>query len=285
MQPTKIILCADDYALSAPVSAGIIELVKMERLSAVGCMTEAPFWQDKRNTLPELRDRIDIGLHFNLTQGFGAPKQSLQQILRGALLGTLVERHIENTLHDQLDRFESVMGEAPDFVDGHQHVHVFPRIRNIVLQTLARRYRHRRPWLRQVNPDLRFGPDWHKRLLLAALDTHFAHRAQQLGFACNSHFAGIYSLRSDANFGRLMQQWLLHAQPGELLMCHPGYASDATTTDAAKANPLFPADMIASTRPLELAWLAGAEFANLLQTRRVQLARFRDAVATDPALS
>ncbi|MET0377455.1 MAG: ChbG/HpnK family deacetylase [Spongiibacteraceae bacterium] len=272
-----IILCADDYALNPAVDAGILQLVEMGRLSAVGCMTESPRWLDHHNRLPALRDRIDIGLHFNLTQSFGAgrnsemEKQPLPSILRGALLGTLPLQAIADSLHAQLDRFESVMGDAPDFVDGHQHVHIFPRIRQTVLETLARRYRLRRPWLRQVNPTLTRGPDWHKRALLALLNWRFAATAQQLGFACNQSFTGIYSLLPEADFPALMRQWLADASAGELLMCHPGQAVADSEKKAAAI-----ADDIAMTRPRELAWLASPEFGELLSRQQISLVRFRD---------
>lgn len=272
-----IILCADDYALNAEVDASIVQLVEMGRLSAVGCMTESPRWRDADNCLPALRDRIDIGLHFNLTQHFGGTqnsalaKQPLPFILRGALLGTLPMQAIADTLHTQLDLFESVMGDAPDFVDGHQHVHMFPRIRTVLLETLARRYRLRRPWLRRVNPSLERGPDWNKRALLALLNWRFAQSAQQLGFSCNRSFSGIYSLLPDADYPTLMRHWLTHAGNGEVLMCHPGQTSTNT-----KKNSAALADEIAQTRPRELAWLASREFGELLAREQISLTRFRD---------
>lgn len=272
-----LILCADDYALNAAVDAGILQLVEMGRLSAVGCMTESPRWRDAGNPLPALRDRVDIGLHFNLTQPFAAgqnsdlKKQPLPLILRGALLGTLPLKAIADSLHAQLDRFESVMGDAPDFVDGHQHVHIFPRIRTVVLETLARRYRLRRPWLRQVNPSITRGPDWNKRALLALLNWRFQQSAQQLGFTCNRSFAGIYSLLPTADFPTMMRDWLTQAGNGELLMCHPGQVSVDSET---KRTPIV--DDIAQTRPRELAWLASPEFGELLAREEIILARFRD---------
>ncbi len=272
-----IILCADDYALNSEVDAGIVQLVEMERLSAVSCMTESPRWRDADNCLPALRDCIDIGLHFNLTQQFGGTqnaamaKQPLPFILRGALLGTLTRQEIADSLHAQLDLFESVMGDAPDFVDGHQHVHMFPRIRTVVLETLARRYRLRRPWLRQVNPSLERGPDWNKRALLTLLNWRFAHSAQQLGFSCNPSFSGVYSLLPEADYPTLMRHWLAHASNGEVLMCHPGQASAKTENYAAAIT-----DEIAQTRPRELAWLASREFGELLAHEQISLSRFRD---------
>jgi predicted glycoside hydrolase/deacetylase ChbG (UPF0249 family) len=190
-------------------------------------------------------------------------------VLRSALLGTVASRAIADALHAQLDRFESVMGDAPDFVDGHQHVHIFPHIRSIVLETLARRYRLRRPWLRQVNPGLERGSDWHKRLLLTVLNRRFEHTAQRQGFACNKTFAGVYSLQPTANFPQLMREWLLHSANGTLLMCHPGRDAAANTD---KSTP----DEIAATRPHELAWLASPEFAELLMHQQIRLSRFND---------
>lgn len=276
----KIILCADDYALTPEVSAGIIDLAKQGRLSAIGCMTEAPFWQDRANQLSSLRDRVDIGLHFNLTQGFGSShlvqKLPLELVLRNSVLGTIATNDIISSLHDQLDRYESVMGEAPDFVDGHQHVHMLPRIRRLVLETLARRYRLRRPWLRRVNPSIMVGPDWSKRLLLSVLGAGFKSAAEHRGFALNHTFSGIYSLRPDANFANRMRIWLTNAADGELLMCHPGYAA---ATDSWQSAELQPADEIATTRPLELAYLASDEFADLLRTQHITLVRFHEIQA------
>ena len=266
----KIILCADDFALSAPISEGIVELVEMGRLSAVSCMTEGKYWRDKTNRLPQQRDRVDIGLHFNLTQGFGTPKVSLQTLIRESLLGSLSRHHIETSLHNQLDLFEAVMGEAPDFIDGHQHIHLFPRVRTVLLQTLARRYRHRRPWLRQVNPSLRAGTGRRKSLIIDLLGWGFAREAARYGFNLNPSFSGIYTLHNQTDFGSHMRQWLRHASDGELIMCHPGKLT------ANNDNTLYPSDTIATTRTSELAWLASDEFGALLRELEIKLVRFKD---------
>jgi len=272
----KIILCADDFALSAPISEGIVELVEMGRLSAVSCMTEGKYWLDKNNRLPQLRDRIDIGLHFNLTQSFGTPKESLQTVIRESLLGPLSRTRIENSLHDQLDLFESVMGEAPDFIDGHQHIHLFPRVRTVLLQTLARRYRHRRPWLRQVNPSLRAGTGRRKSLIIDVLGWGFAREAKRYGFDLNPSFSGIYTLHNQTDFGQHMRQWLRHASDGELIMCHPGKLEHNHAHD--------PAERDAITRTRELTWLASDEFGALLHELDIALVRFKDiAVKPDDA--
>ena len=37
----------------------------------------------------------------------------------------------------QWQRFVTVMGRAPDFIDGHQHVHILPQVRHALIEYLA----------------------------------------------------------------------------------------------------------------------------------------------------
>jgi predicted glycoside hydrolase/deacetylase ChbG (UPF0249 family) len=230
-------------------------------------MTEGTFWSDPHNRLPEFREQIDIGLHFNLTHPFAAqtyPAQPLDAVLRASLTGKIDKTAIAAALHAQLDRFEAVLGSAPDFVDGHQHVHIFPGIRSVVLQQLARRYPAKKPYLRAVNPRLPGHGGGLKLAFLKLLGSGFADSAARLGMATNSGFAGIYSLQPQQDFPQLMQQWLRAARSGDLLMCHPGLA------DGINDDPIH------ATRPLELAFLASADFTSLLASTDIELCRLRD---------
>ena len=262
----KIILCADDYGQSAAISAGILQLVAQGRLSAVSCLSEGEFWSQPENTLTTHRDRIDIGLHFNLTHPFPTQTiaaQPLQRILRNALTGRCDRNAIATALHSQLDRFETIAGQ-PDFVDGHQHVHVLPAIRNVVVAELLRRYPQRKPYLRAVNPRLPGHRGLIKLLVLKLLGSGFSRFARHHGLPTNNGFAGIYSLRPEQNFAALMRAWIASARNGDLLMCHPGHADNVNF------------DPIAATRPLEFNWLSSAEFAALLERNAVHLSRFCD---------
>jgi chitin disaccharide deacetylase len=263
----KIILCADDYAQSAAISSGILQLVEQRRLSAVSCFSEAEFWTRTENSLFDYRDRVDIGLHFNLTQPFPAATvatQPLGAVMRSALSGGINRNQIVQALNAQLDCFESVAGQAPDFVDGHQHVHILPGIRDIVVVELAQRYRQRKPYLRAVNPRLPGHGGLIKLMVLKLLGRGFDDLAQRHGLRTNRGFAGIYSLQPDADFAALMRKWINTARSGDLLMCHPGAA-------ASDIN-----DPIAATRPHELALFRSAEFDDLLARNAICLSRFCD---------
>lgn len=263
----RIILCADDYAQSAAISRGILELVEQRRLSAVSCFSEGDFWSSTDNTLLDYREHIDIGLHFNLTQPFTRASISakpLNQIMALAISRRIDRSEVMTALRAQLDSFESVAKQMPDFIDGHQHVHVLPIIRDIVIDELTQRYGNKKPYLRAVNPHLSLSGGPIKLLVLKLLGGGFQQLAQRHGLQTNSGFSGIYSLQPSADFAALMQHWLAAADNGDLLMCHPGaYANDNS-------------DPIAATRPVELAFLQSINFANLLSHNTIRLSRFRD---------
>jgi predicted glycoside hydrolase/deacetylase ChbG (UPF0249 family) len=227
-------------------------------------MTGADAWTEWGAALAQ-RDSIDIGLHFNLTHACDLQSWSarpLDTILRDALSGRLDQRALATTLHAQLDRFEAVIGKAPDFVDGHQHVHILKGIRAVLLHEIGRRYRGHEPYMRNVNPYLRRSPTLFKTILLKTLNAGFADAVRRAGLQCTRRFGGIYSLSPEADFAALMQQWLAMARDGDLLMCHPGAAAD----DAS--------DPIAATRPRELQHLGSADFAAQLRDADIQLSRF-----------
>ena len=66
----EVVLCADDYALNAPVSQGIVALVVLGRLSATSVMSLSPRWAEDAVALRDVRDRLDVGLHLDWTSSF-----------------------------------------------------------------------------------------------------------------------------------------------------------------------------------------------------------------------
>lgn len=260
----KIILCADDYAQSLAISAGILRLLAAGRLSATSCMTESPSWRESAAGLRDLRGAVWAGLHFNLTHPFlgAGESQTLSRILCGALTGTLARDRVRRALETQLDKFEEVMETPPDFVDGHQHVHVFPVIRRIVIEVLTQRYGDRKPWLRSVSPPpIRPGPNFVKHAVLRGLGRGFAAEARAAGFATNGGFHGIYSLSPGELFLDLMDRWLREARQGDLIMCHPGLSAENAT------------DPIRAVRARELEFLTGDDFLRTLERHDAMLAK------------
>ncbi len=246
----SLVICADDFGLSDGINRAILELIGQGRLSATSCMTNMPAWTtDAAARLLELEARAALGLHFNLTEGDGAVP--LGKLMQQSLSGRIERSVIGAELERQLDSFEQQLGRTPDFVDGHQHVQMFPGIRQAVLETLARRYGNQCPWVRVSTPALRGHDARFKALVLRIMGLGFDRLRHRHGIAGNRDFAGMYSLQPQAGFGRMMQHWLETLPDGALIMCHPGYTSGQTSLGQA--------------REAERAWLSGDAFAMLLQ--------------------
>lgn len=259
-----VILCADDYAVTPAVSRGIRELAECRRLSAVSCMSTAPAWSEQAALLRPLRERIDVGLHFNLTLGFDRTVPGLASWLGSSLTGRIDRTLVERELLNQLECFEALWGEPPDFIDGHQHVHIFPGIRQPLLRLLSERYpAAQRPWVRRVSPALRGHDAPLKALSLRMLNAGLVRQARRRGIILTPAFAGLYSLSAQADYPAMMAGWLRRAVPGTLLMCHP--------SSSAEQDP----DGIGEARLREFHYLRGQEFEDSLKREGVALVRFR----------
>ena len=66
----SVVLCADDFALSAPVSEAIVQLAQAHRISATSAMVLSPRWMEDAARLKTLRGQIDVGLHLDWTSEF-----------------------------------------------------------------------------------------------------------------------------------------------------------------------------------------------------------------------
>ena len=152
-QIKEVVLCADDYALNAPVSQGIVALAVLGRLSATSVMSLSPRWAEAVVALRDVRERLDVGLHLDWTSSFAVEAghgSGLGTVMARAALRLYKPKHIEDEIERQLDAFEAHWQAAPDHIDGHQHVQQFAVFRHALAEVLMRRYGHatQRPWLR-----------------------------------------------------------------------------------------------------------------------------------------
>lgn len=270
--PIPIVLCADDYAQNQAIDDGILHLLAERRLSAVSCFSDSPHWLQR--SAPALREAAgdagtaaeagllapDIGLHFNLTEDFGAATGAPYR-LRGLILRSLFTRldgkALRRRLNTQLDAFEAGFGKPPAFIDGHQHVHQLPGVRQVVLQVLEARYGDLPVWVRNTVPA---SAAWRgKPVLLKLLGGAMTATALRgLGVPSNRGFAGVYGF-DRPDYAACFAEWLRAAAPGMLIMCHPAAAVGAN-------------DEIAAQRLVEYHFLRSPEFLAMLQGAGVRLA-------------
>lgn len=269
-------LCADDYGLAPGVDAAIVDLIARGRLNATSAMVVSPnFTAAGAASLLRLnvpRRRVAIGLHLTLSAPFRprafAPTQAggflpLAPLMARGLVRLLSPPALAAEINAQLSAFIAAFGAPPDFIDGHQHVHLLPQVRAALLDAMAARCPN--ALVRQCGrgrPLLRLDP---KGLLLDRLSLGLTRAAKARGIATNPSFAGTYTYTEAADFAAVFPSFLEYHRDGGLIMCHPGHV------DAA----LVALDPLTQLREREHAFLAGDDFPALLARQRVALALSR----------
>jgi predicted glycoside hydrolase/deacetylase ChbG (UPF0249 family) len=275
--PRRVWLCADDYGLAEGVNRAIRDLISRGRLNATSVMTVGTaIGRDEVSALQEVAaasPRCAIGLHATLTAPFrpltmhfrpldGGLFLPFPAMLRSGLLRRLDGGLIEDEIAAQLAAFKDLFGRAPDFVDGHQHVQLFPQVRDAFLRAV----KDAAPaaWVRQggrLQPLSRrlTAP---KALVLDVLSAQFRKRAAAAGIPFNPAFAGAYDFTKAPDFAELMEGFLDGLPEGGLVMCHPGFVDQT----------LVGLDPLTTQREAEHAFLASDRFPALLAANNVTLA-------------
>ena len=270
-------LCADDFGLSPAVTAGILDALAARRLTATSAMTTQQNWPEAARAFRALRPGADIGLHFNLTLAgpLGAMPRfapngafpAMNAIVPAAWRRALPLLEIREELRRQIDAFETAYGAPPDFVDGHQHVHVLPGISDALLDELRARGLDGKLWLRDSadRPSRIFarGRHWGKALTVAALARGFRAKARAAGFSLNDGFAGFSDFDAGADYGADFETFLTAPGLRPLIMCHPGRVDE----ELARLDP------VTASRETELEFLLSPRFEQILAAKGVRLAR------------
>ena len=216
----RVILCADDFGLSDEASASIVELAGLAAISAASCVVDAPAFAGNAAMLARSRAKVAIGLHLNLTEG---KRSRLRRSLVSWVLrayGGLAPKRIElqSEIARQLDVFERTFDAAPCFVDGHEHVHQLPRIREALVDEIAGRYGGKVA----VRSALSMQPRGSKAWAISQLGGHELRTLlAQRSLPTNSDFAGVYDFSTARPYDRRMTEWLRALADGGLIMCHP----------------------------------------------------------------
>ena len=262
-------VCADDFGLSPGICAAIVRLAQGQRLNAISCMTNSAYWEAGAPSLSDLPASVDVGLHLNLTEGKPLSRPlaaiwprlpQLQRLILQSHLGQLPMPKLRGELYAQLEAFRNAIGADPAYIDGHQHIHHLPGLRDIVLDMVDRM--QPRAAIRNTAhlPGSAFGlKRWLIRNTGARRMIREIHRR---GLSHNAVLLGAYDFRQ-TDYRTLMHGWLKQVpEAGALLFCHPGYSSGEGFADG-----------IAAARERELAYLGSAAFPDDMALAKVQLGR------------
>jgi hypothetical protein len=275
--PRRIWLCADDYGISTSVSVAIRDLAARGRINATSVMVLAPSFHRPEavalDVINSSRARVSIGLHVTLSAPFRPLTETFKPTRDGSFLPLLTMgvqaclRRLDaialaEEIAAQLRRFVDLFGRPPHFIDGHQHVHLFPQVRDAVLRVandLAPR-----AWVRQCGSPLSLVEVLRDRkgLPLDLMSRSFRRRAAARGVKINPAFAGAYEYRDDVDFPALFPSFLERLPDGSVVMCHPGFVD-------AELRRLDPLTML---REREYAYFAGDTFPAVLAAHGLALA-------------
>lgn len=268
MKPRTLAICADDFGLNPGVNHGILRLARRGRLTEVSCMVNAPAWLEGSRKLLAVplvvQGALRLGLHWNLTDGEPLSRAlrqrwprlpTLPQLLALSHLRLLPRAALRDELHAQFEAFDAATNSVPAHLDGHQHVHHLPLLRDLVLDAAAAH-----PGLRVRDTGSVIGPGhgFKRWVIRRTGGTRLRRSLMALQRQANPELVGVYDFTATPGYRSRMQSWLaaLPAQ-GALLFCHPGEGNAG--------------DAIGSARRRELAYLDSDAFAADLYAAGVRL--------------
>ena len=243
----QLIVNADDFGLTENVNRGILDahregIVTSATLLANGMAFDGAAAASKRF------HRLGIGVHLNLTEGMPVAEASHiptlvdrrgrlhlapARLWAGIAAGQVSLSDIEVELWAQVMKVIRA-GIRPTHLDGHKHIHVLPRVSEVVIR-LAREFRIpavRSPLEHNPHTSSSLYDGLHSRISTAKqylvsravskLARSFREKLAQAGLVSPANFYGL----GQTGFldATTIRQILKNLTPGTSeLMCHPGY--------------------------------------------------------------
>jgi hopanoid biosynthesis associated protein HpnK len=222
----RVIVNGDDFGLAVPVNEAILEAHCRGILTTASLMVSAEAAADavaRARTTPSLR----VGLHVVLVEGRSIlPPRAIPDLVNDSgrfsdcparagfkyACGRGIRKQLESEIRAQFDAFRET-GLPLDHVDTHNHLHLHPRILNLILEVgrdyglAAMRLPHEPPILsRRISrrsPAARTAA-W---MALAPLIGFMKRRLRRSGVRCNDYILGM------ADTGAMTEDLILNAVP------------------------------------------------------------------------
>jgi predicted glycoside hydrolase/deacetylase ChbG (UPF0249 family) len=197
----------------------------------------APHWKSAAPRLLVHRGRLSIGLHLDLTLGPPAgairrlaPRRrfpGLARLIALSVLRLLDAKDIAAEISRQLDLFEAGLGFPPDHIDGHQHVHALPVVRQALIDVVAQRYPVNPPMLRDpadTKDNIKARAlSVRKALIVNTLAGGFGDTARARDLPTNVGFSGFSEFDQSQPYGEELRRAFLATRSPHIVMCHPGH--------------------------------------------------------------
>ena len=276
----NLIINADDAGIDKGRNEGIFRCVEQGVVGSVSVIVKQNGWKDIKERIKK-GTKAGIGFHFNLTAGGPLVKghQTIAQndaqffskfeLFKKAMAGELNPTEVERELATQLEVFNQI-GVPPAHIDGHNHVHLLPGVREGFLKIIEKGSWVRLPWERgkpqdpprDETPEMIYNT---ARRLVRALN-YFSQEAKnfwQDKFRYVDDFTGTEVTPSPSMEGF---KQAVEGLQGEIceLMCHPGGEAGR---DAVSFSRL-------AERRKETQILTAREFKEFLKSRGCDIVSF-----------
>lgn len=240
-------------------------------------------------SLKQLSSGVDVGLHLVLTESAPLGEHRFQDglvakngmlpnlkiLATKAYLGMLKQSAVEVEIMAQIEKFKSIFGRVPDFIDGHQHVQQLPVVREAIVSSV--KAFNDIGYVRIANLPNRWIWDSAQffsyrtafdNLALAIPGRHSAVLFSKNMIKHNRYLLGYYRHTPDMQFKAVFENYLsLSPATNDIFFCHPGNSDEH----------LRKVDRLVDSRKDNLEFLLSSEFQEICEKYKLNINRFTTA--------
>lgn len=238
-RPANLQLIADDYGLGELHNQAICELLSISSIDGSSVMVELCSKTAAQQLLAAKSQDQKIGLHFNLTYPTSSfPHPASRNSLMLSLPIGIRRTKVKLRLQQQWQLFIELFGCAPDYIDGHEHVHQFIGVQALIADfAKSKSVSVRATALLKPVKGL-------KNRVIDLLGRTFKRKAYSMGVNTNDWFLGVLPLNRPLEAENELRVQLAHAyqfakdNPSQTLtmMVHPGSAEDSSQVEGHAAE-------------------------------------------------
>ncbi|MFH1830358.1 MAG: ChbG/HpnK family deacetylase [Pseudomonadota bacterium] len=272
MSKKFLIINADDFGMSMPVSKGILKAAGSDVVRSTSVMTNCESFSASIDELASSGINLDVGFHATLTWGrpISDPHKvpslvnkegkfhSKASFLTRSFLGMISKKEVYEELRVQCKRLKERVPTI-SHIDGHHHVHTYPLVRSAV-ERIAREFKI--PFVRAPREGMWSPLSWSgaKRLAIAMLPSSSPLYWRMRGFRTADHFGGFGLGESEKFKDRWMKVFERIPEGVSEIMVHPGYSS--SENDSYKG------------REKEIEWLVDEKLVNAARKSGISFTSF-----------
>lgn len=131
----QLIICVDDFGLTPMINRAVIDLATDKKINGTSVLVDAPYLTEdyiEEAILLKHKNQLQIGLHLNFTEIL-SPAQNpelVKPINKQLIASKFYTGKTVQAIYEEIERqfflFKELFDEYPNFIDGHQHVHMLP---------------------------------------------------------------------------------------------------------------------------------------------------------------